>query len=135
MQTNDIDRFVASVLQQVLARHGGQQILLFGPEAEPFWCAHQPITGTQLALLRSALDLIEEKAEAGTDKPFVASDSAGRFRIAALGSDSDLYVVCIDDDAERPPSEASVGAIRDEVAGELAHLRNKVLRFEAGYGR
>jgi hypothetical protein len=126
-----IDAFVTRILNTILARHGGQQVFLFGPAGEPFWCARHPFPHSDLGILSEAVDLIERKA-ANSPKPFLGHDSAGRFTVAALGGDSDLYLVAVNEGPDRIAAEARVAKIRSDLVDKVASVRNAAERATAG---
>ncbi len=45
------DAFLTGLLHQLLARHGGLQVFLFGGEGDPFWAARTPLDRSELRLL------------------------------------------------------------------------------------
>ena len=114
----------------MIARHGGGQVFLFGPEGQPFWASRLPVQRSELTLLRDALDLIE-RLEAQLPRPFLSSDPGGRFVVAALDTTHDLYVVRFGG-PDRVAAEARVVAIRDDLADEATVVREqwrKVAQF------
>ncbi len=131
MDPNAIDAFVSRVLHHLLSRHTAEQVYLFGPAGEPFWCARTPLTPADLRLLEDALGLIGS-LENARPKPFIGHDAAGRFSVAALATDSDLYVVCVNHGPDRLAAEARVALMRDELEPQVQHLRTKALREAAG---
>lgn len=122
-----VSTFITKLLHRLMSRYGGTQIFLFGPEGEPFWPARVPITQDELHLFAKALDFIE-RVEAELPKPFVAVDPEGRYTIALVGADFDLYVVVFVDEPDRLAAEARVYRIRDEMAPELSRLPPEALR-------
>ena len=54
------DQELVPLLGQLLARNGGTQIFLFGPEGAPFWAARTPLEQRELKTLSAALELIED---------------------------------------------------------------------------
>ncbi len=127
-----IDLFVSRVLHTLLARHRAVQVFLFGPSGSPFWCARSPLTSEDMHILEIALDLIE-RLEADKPKPFIGHDAAGRFSVAALGRDSDLFVVCVNHGLDRAAAEARVALVRDELLPKVTNIRNGEVRVAAGY--
>ena len=132
MSKQDIDALAERVLRDVLKRHTAEQLFLFGPSGEPFWCARKPIRRDELFLLEQALGLIQA-VEATKPKPFIDHDSAGRFSVAALGDDSDLYVVCVNPTPDRQVAEARVVELRDDLRPRVRDLRNREIRVANGY--
>lgn len=127
-----IDLFVGRVLHTLLGRHGALQVFLFGPAGEPFWCARKPLSREDMNILQHALDLIG-RLEAEKPKPFICHDAGGRFSVAALGRDSDLFVVCVNFTPDRAAAEARVALVRDDLLHRVEHLRNGGMRLVAGY--
>ncbi|MGC4116891.1 MAG: hypothetical protein QM765_20480 [Myxococcales bacterium] len=127
-----IDLFLGRVLHTLLGRHGAEQIFLFGPAGEPFWCARPPLTSDDLRTLQQALGLIE-RLEAERPKPFIGHDPGGRFSVAALGRDSDLHVVCVHDGVDAAVAEARVVQVRDALEPRVANVRNGRERSATGY--
>jgi hypothetical protein len=128
----DIDALAERVLRDVLKRHAATQLFLFGPSGEPFWCARKPVKNDDLFLLEKALGLIEA-VEATKPKPFIDHDSAGRFSVAALGDDSDLYVVCINPMPDRQVAETRVVELRDDLRPRVQDFRTREIRVASGY--
>ena len=79
-----------------------------------------------------ALGLIQA-VEATNPKPFIDHDNGGRFSVAALGDDSDLYVVCINPMPDRQVAEARVVELRDDLRPRVLDFRNREIRFASGY--
>jgi len=129
---SEIDALVSRVLRDVLKRRSARQVFLFGAAGEPFWCAEHPIRPDDLMLLEHALGLIQT-VEAYRPKPFIDHDPRGLFTIAALGEDSDLYVVVMNSLPDRIAAEARVDLVRADLNGELRALRSRPLRVGAGY--
>ncbi|MGC4113666.1 MAG: response regulator [Myxococcales bacterium] len=127
-----IDHFVSRVLHTLLGRHGALQVFLFGPSGSPFWCARSPLISEDMGILQRALDLIE-KLEADKPKPFIGHDAAGRFSVAALGGDSDLFVVCVNHGLDRAAAKARVALVRHDLLPNVASIRNGEMRVAAGY--
>lgn len=121
------DAFVVGLLHRLIGRHRYTQIYLFGPAGEPFWAAQMPLDEAELPLLSEALDLIES-AEAAHEKPFIAHDRQGRFVVAAIDGNEDLYVVLVTPDREADVKHAWVSReriedVRKEIAPHVAALR------------
>jgi hypothetical protein len=127
-----IDALVTRVLHEMLRRHSAEQVFLFGPSGDPFWCAKKPIRRDELMLLEQALGLIQA-VEASKPKPFIDHDGGGRFSVAALGEDSDLYVVCVNPLPDRQVAEARVIELRDDLRPRIRDFRNREIRVAAGY--
>lgn len=132
MNKLDIDALAERVLRDVLKRHAAEQVFLFGPSGDPFWCARKPVKRDELFLLEKALGLIEA-VEATKPKPFIDHDSGGRFSVAALGDDSDLFVVSINPMPDRQVAEARVVELRDDLRPRVQDFRNKQIRVASGY--
>ena len=132
MDKASIEALAERVLRDVLKRHAAEQLFLFGPSGDPFWCARKPIRGNELFYLEQALGLIQA-VEATKPKPFIDHDSAGRFSVAALGDDSDLYVVCVNPTPDRQAAEARVVELRDDLRPQVQDFRNREIRVAAGY--
>jgi len=127
MDRHTLDALVTRVLNTMLARHRCQQLFLFGPAGDPFWCARTPLTNQDVNLLTAGLNLIE-KTEDSRPKPFVGHDPLGRFAVAAIGGDSDLYFIVVNHVPDRAAAEATVPLIRGELAPELRPVRNRAER-------
>ncbi len=132
MDRAELDALVARVLREVLKRHTAEQVFLFGPSGDPFWCARKPIRRDEMSILEQALSLIDA-VEASRPKPFIDHDSSGRFSVAALGQDSDLYVVCVNPSPDRQVAEARVVDLRDDLRLGVRDVRNRESRVANGY--
>jgi hypothetical protein len=115
-----------AVLARLLARNGGRQIFVFGPDGAPFWAARVPVDPEEIGALERALKLIE-RLEATLPRPFFAYDDAHRLLVAALDARSDLYFVVLDDRG-RDATAARVAAIRLDLAPHLPVLREEIRR-------
>lgn len=122
LSIDNLDAFVTGLCHRILARHGGTQIFLFGPQGEPFWAARVPVQQEELLRLSEALDLIEA-TEALRPKPFLARDSLKGFTIAALDDRHDLYIVLFDEGPSRPAAEARIAAVLQEMAPHAEPIR------------
>ena len=129
------DPILDALLRRLLAKYGGRQLFLFGPEGEPFRAARVPIEPDDFELFKGALCVIEE-LEATRPRPFFSVDARNRFIVAALDERHDLYFVVLLGDGEpephaavlRPPLptrtvEERVALLREELIPHLAPLR------------
>jgi len=87
------DNFTA-LLQRLLARPGGRQIFVFGPEGEPFWSAY-PVTTSDIDKLDAAIQLLESLEKTHT-RPFFDFDHERNVLVAALDEAEDLYFVVLE---------------------------------------
>jgi hypothetical protein len=129
MGTEDLSIIVGRVLGAAMTRFNADQIFLFAPDGDPFWVARTPITSEELEVFKAALDLLA-RLECTMDKPFATHAPDGSYSVAALASDSDLFLILID----RKPTAAAVSRVarvRDEVLPAVEHLRTEVLRAAA----
>jgi hypothetical protein len=117
---------VHALLQRLLARHGGRQLFLFGPDGDPFWAARSPVEARELDVLDAALSLLE-RLERSRPKPFFSYDPDAGFLVAALDAVEDLYFVVLDD-AGPEVAEARVGILRGELAPFANVLREEIRR-------
>ena len=128
---------VDRLLRRLLAKYGGRQLFLFGPQGEPFWAARVPIEPDEFTLFKGALRVIEQ-LEATRPRPFFAVDPRNRFIVAALDEAHDLYfIVLLAEHEPEPEPEAAVlsqpvptraieervALLREELLGHLAPLR------------
>ncbi|HCF57015.1 MAG TPA: hypothetical protein DFS52_03335 [Myxococcales bacterium] len=132
MDKASVEALVERVLRDVLKRQAAEQLFLFGPSGEPFWCARKPIHRDEMFVLEQALALIQA-VETTKPKPFIDHDSAGRYSVAALGGDSDLYVVCVNPLPDRQAAEARVVHLRDVLRVRVRDVRNREIRVANGY--
>ena len=123
---DELNAVVLRSLHSVLARYKADQIVLFGPEGEPFWVARDPISEDELRIFENAVDFLA-KLESTHEKPFAARAPDGSCSVAALATDSDLFIVLIDRDPH-PHAEARVALVRDALFPAFEHLRTKALR-------
>ena len=99
---DDLDARVRKTLSML----DGGQAFLFGPAGEPFIALGKRVTSAELALLRSALELIE-KLDAKHPRPFVGRDPHGHFVLTALDEREDLWVVVLTFAGGNPAAAAS----------------------------
>jgi hypothetical protein len=120
------DTFLALLLTRARLNHGGAQIFFCGPKGEPLHVARRPIHPAELELLGEALGLLPE-LERAQPRPLRASDPGGRFTLAALDEEHDMFVMIFEKPAEAEAREARALAIRKEIEPHTARLR-KIFR-------
>jgi hypothetical protein len=129
MSAEDLSIVIARALGTVMARFNADQIFLFASDGDPFWVARTPITQAELAIFKAALDLLA-RLEQTMEKPFATRAPDGSYSVAALASDSDLFLVLIDRELTAA-AVSRVAHIRDAVLPALEHLRTEALRAAA----
>ena len=127
---DELTVIVGLALRAVLSAYRAEQLFLFGPDGNPFWAARTPVQPQELTILERALDLIAA-VEGKRAKPFVARSSDAAFSIAALGEDSNLYLVVLASDSHGAPAEGRVALMRDKLRPAVEHLRTAALRVRS----
>ena len=118
----DVDAAVIQTLHALLSRFGVGQLFLFGADGEPFWPARTPVRPDEITLLDDALATIA-RLEATRAKPFAARSPDGRYTVAALAADCDLYIVVLDNAPTGDDAAARVTLIREAVLPAVERLR------------
>jgi hypothetical protein len=114
--------FIAVLLTRMRMQRGVHQIFLFGPKGVPLHVARHPIPPNELALLDDGLALLAA-LEPSMPRPFLADDPQGRFRMAALDEQHDVFVMVMDTSADTAAAEERAAAIRGDLARHVGTLR------------
>lgn len=120
------DTFLALLLTRARLNHGGAQIFIFGPKGEPLHVARRPIAPAELELLDEVVALLPELAQA-QPRPLRASDPGGRFTLAAIDEEHEMFLMIFEKPAEAEAREARALAIRKEIEPHTERLR-KIFR-------
>ena len=116
------DTFVAMLLTRTRLQHGSEQIFLFGPRGEPLHVARKPIKPAELELLEEALALLQDQAPA-LPRPLRVSDPTGRFTLAALDQEHEMFLMIFEKPVPAETREARATAIRGAIAPHTERLR------------
>jgi hypothetical protein len=119
---SDLDVLVSRALYEHLARHGGGQILLFGPEGKPHWAARVPLDEREQRAFRAALSGIK-RLEKDHPKPFMSRHPNGDCVAAALDDREDLFVVLFADLPTEDLAETRIAAARADLAKAAERIR------------
>jgi hypothetical protein len=114
--------FIGVLLTRVKMHRSAHQIFLFGPKGAPLHVARHPVPPAELALLDDALGLFAA-LEPERPRPFVADDPQGRFTMAALDDQHDVFVMIIENGANAATAQERATAIRGDLQRHTGTLR------------